>query len=80
MLVCTVNANSFKIQVVGRNLLVTPSPFPLFLNNRLLLASLMRDSTLFSAIVGKSQNLSDVRSEACAVDWFSYYLGYAPVR
>ena len=28
-------------------------------------------------LAGKSQNLSDVRSEACAVDWFSYYAGYS---
>ena len=42
----------------------------------LLLASLIRASTLFSTIAGRSQNLSDVRSEACAVDEFSYYLGY----
>ena len=34
-------------------------------------------STLFSTIAGKSQNLSGVRSGACAVDWFSYYPGYS---
>ena len=43
----------------------------------LLLASLMRASTLFSTKAGRSQNLSDVRSEACAVDGFSYYLEYS---
>ena len=43
----------------------------------LLLASLMRASTLFSPMAGKSQNLSDVRSEACAVDWSSYHSGYS---
>ena len=32
---------------------------------------------LFSTIAGKSQNLSDVRSEACAVDWSSYYPGHS---
>ena len=36
----------------------------------------MRACTLFSTIAGKSQNLTDVRSEACAVDWFSCYPGY----
>ena len=34
-----------------------------------------RKTPLFSTIAGKSQNLSDVRSEACAVDWFLYYAG-----
>ena len=56
-----------------------PSPPPLFLNDRLLLASLVRDSTLLYNS-GKNPNLSDVRSDTCAVDWFSYYLGYTPVR
>ena len=28
----------------------------------------------------KSQNVSDVRSEACSVDWFSYYPGYSLLR
>ena len=43
----------------------------------LLLASLIRASTLFSTTAGRSQNLSDVRSEECAVDGFSYCLGYS---
>ena len=30
-----------------------------------------------STIAGKSQTLSDVRSETWAVDWFSYYPGYS---
>ena len=37
----------------------------------------MRASTPFSTIAGKSQNLWDVRSEACAVDLFSHYTGYS---
>ena len=37
----------------------------------------MGASTLFSTIAEKSQNLSDVRSEASAVDLFSYYRGYS---
>ena len=36
-----------------------------------------RKTPLLSTIAGKSQNLSDVRSEACAVDWFSYYAEYS---
>ena len=36
---------------------------------------LMRASTIFSTIAGKIQNMSNVRSEACAVDWFSFIRG-----
>ena len=50
---------------------------PLISISSFLLASLMLASTLFSTIAGKSQNLSDVRSEASAVDLFSYYRGYS---
>ena len=31
-----------------------------------------------STIARKSQNLSDVSSEVCTVDWFSYYPGCSP--
>ena len=31
----------------------------------------------FSTRAGKIPNLLDVRSEACTVDWFSYYPGYS---
>ena len=33
----------------------------------------------YSTIAGKSQNLSDVISEARAVDWFSCYPGHSPL-
>ena len=40
--------------------------------NCLIAGESLRASTLFCTIVGKSQILSDVRSEACTFDWFSY--------
>ena len=41
----------------------------------------MRASTLFSTVAGKSQNLSDVRSEACAVYVFFLLSGvFTPMR
>ena len=45
-------------------------------------ASLMRPSTLFSTTAGKSQTLSDVRSEAGAVSRLVFLLSgvFTPVR
>ena len=47
-----------------------------------LLASFMRPNKPFSTIAGKSQNLSDVRSEACAVSRLLFLLSgvFTPVR
>ena len=59
----------FANQVSKINNLLLSVCFPLSSVYKVfLLASRMRASTLFSTIAGKSQNLSDVRSEASAVD------------
>ena len=51
-------------------------PGPIFcMNNSTVAGEPLRASTLFSTIAGKSQNLSDERSEACADDWFSIIRG-----
>ena len=91
---CEITYNNFEISLVVFTPNITTNHAITYTNSTVvpcklfgceknkLLTRLMRPNTLFSTIAGKSQNLSDVRSDTCAVSGLLFLLSgvFTPVR